>query len=182
MEVAPSVSVRDCVGGTLNEYSNDSGSLDEEFSRLLAEVPRDPLSHDSLCILLAVDDSPASRTATLAAAALAELSGGTLEVLHVREGQLIGRSAAPLESKAEGVAVIDAALAELRCCGVTARGQLRRGRPGAIAEGIVAEAREIGADVIVLGTNRRSGLWRLLAPSVAVAVVRGSCCPVLVAR
>ena len=166
----------------MNDYSNDSGSLDEEFSRLLEEAPRDPLSNDSWCILLAVDHSPASRVATLAAAALAERSGGTLEVLHVREAQIYGRPAPPLESMEESVALIDTALAELRRRGLIARGRLRRGRPGAIAEGIVAEAREIGADVIVLGTSRRSGLWRLLAPSVAAAVIRGSCCPVLVVR
>jgi nucleotide-binding universal stress UspA family protein len=160
----------------------DLGSLDQEFGKVLRDTARDSLSRDSWRILLAVDDSPGSRTATLAAAALAARSGGVLEVLHVREVQLGSRGCMPPESMVGAIAVVKAALTELRSRGLAARGQLRCASPGRVAHNIVWEAEEIRADVIVLGSTRRSWLWALAAPRVAARVVRRSCCPVLVVR
>jgi universal stress protein A len=53
------------------------------------------------------------------------------------------------------------------------------GFPG---EEIVRIAKEIGADMIVLGTHGRTGLNRLLTGSVAEEVMRRSPCPVLTLR
>lgn len=50
------------------------------------------------------------------------------------------------------------------------------------AVGIVQTAREIGADLIVLGSHGRSGLVRLMLGSVADRVVAESSIPVLVTR
>jgi nucleotide-binding universal stress UspA family protein len=43
-------------------------------------------------------------------------------------------------------------------------------------------AREVGADVIVVGSHGRTGLGRLLIGSVSEHVVRHAPCPVLVVR
>jgi hypothetical protein len=53
---------------------------------------------------------------------------------------------------------------------------------GSPVDEIVALARQIGADLIVLGTHGRRGLRRLWLGSVAEHVVRSATCPVLVVR
>jgi nucleotide-binding universal stress UspA family protein len=50
------------------------------------------------------------------------------------------------------------------------------------AIGIVAHARDIAADVIVIGTHGRGALSKLLLGSVAERVVRIAPCPVLTVR
>jgi nucleotide-binding universal stress UspA family protein len=50
------------------------------------------------------------------------------------------------------------------------------------ASGIVETAKELGADLIVLGSHGRSGIARLMLGSVATKVVAESPIPVLVSR
>jgi hypothetical protein len=57
--------------------------------------------------------------------------------------------------------------------------QIRHGSP---AEKIVLQAAEIKADLIILGTHGRTGLARLLAGSVAEAVLRTARCPVVAVK
>jgi nucleotide-binding universal stress UspA family protein len=47
---------------------------------------------------------------------------------------------------------------------------------------ILRLAREMGCDLIVMGTHGRTGLGRLLMGSVAEQVVRGASCPVLTVK
>jgi len=51
-----------------------------------------------------------------------------------------------------------------------------------VASVIDGEARQWGADLIVIGTHGRSGLSRMLLGSVAEGVVRGTSVPVLLVR
>ena len=53
---------------------------------------------------------------------------------------------------------------------------------GDAREAIVAAAKKVGADIIVLGTHGRTGLGRWLIGSVAESVVRTSPIPVLTVR
>jgi len=53
---------------------------------------------------------------------------------------------------------------------------------GDTAEEILRTARELGSDLIVMGTHGRTGLRRMLAGSVAVTVLRSALCPVLALR
>jgi nucleotide-binding universal stress UspA family protein len=55
-------------------------------------------------------------------------------------------------------------------------------RPGVAHAEIVAAARDMGADLIVIGTHGRSGLDRMLLGSVAERVLRLAPCPVLAVR
>lgn len=50
---------------------------------------------------------------------------------------------------------------------------------GAPGPSIVEAANEVNADMIVMGTHGRSGLWRMLMGSVAEYVLRHAACPVL---
>ncbi|MDA8255577.1 MAG: universal stress protein, partial [Betaproteobacteria bacterium] len=49
-----------------------------------------------------------------------------------------------------------------------------------VADAIVADAREWGADLIVIGSHGRSGVRHLLLGSVAEGVARASTIPVLI--
>ena len=60
--------------------------------------------------------------------------------------------------------------------GLETRSALREGVP---AREIVAQAREMGADLVVIGTRGREGLERLVLGSVAEKVARTAPCPVL---
>lgn len=55
-------------------------------------------------------------------------------------------------------------------------------RSGDAPDVIIQAAREIGADMIVMGTHGRRGLKRALLGSVAESVVRSAPCPVLTVR
>jgi nucleotide-binding universal stress UspA family protein len=57
-----------------------------------------------------------------------------------------------------------------------------RVREGLASWEIVKEAREAGADMIVMGTHGRAGLAHLLRGSVAEVVVREAPCPVITVR
>ena len=57
-----------------------------------------------------------------------------------------------------------------------------RVREGDAAEEILSTADEIGADLIVMGTHGSTPVCRLLAGSVAIAVLRGARCPVMALR
>lgn len=53
---------------------------------------------------------------------------------------------------------------------------------GTPAASILALARSIQADLVIVGTHSRTGLERLVLGSVAQEVLRGASCPVLVAH
>jgi nucleotide-binding universal stress UspA family protein len=63
--------------------------------------------------------------------------------------------------------------------GVRAERRLADGDPAAET---IRAARELGADLIVMGTHGRTGLGRLLMGSVAEQVVRKAPCPVLTVK
>lgn len=127
-------------------------------------------------ILVAADFSGHSKNAYRAACALAQEDGTRLLVVHVIEATRVaeGPSGGPTQEAAlnerlrEAYALVGA---------IDVRYETHEGDP---AEELLRAARESRADVIVMGTHGRSGLDRLLAGSVAEAVLRKSECPVLV--
>jgi nucleotide-binding universal stress UspA family protein len=137
-------------------------------------------------VLVAFDFSETSTHALTYGHNLARAFGGRLHVLHVTDA--ISTSAAQFYP--EGPGDPEARASEL------AMGQVRdvlaaegaedakvavRVSPNA-ANAIVEYARDVHADVIVVGTHGRSGVSRLLMGSVAEHVVRSAPCPVLVVR
>jgi len=100
-----------------------------------------------------------------------------LILLHVLPpGETAGDSVTTAESVAH--TFLDALAARLRSDGIVAEPLLRAGNP---ADVIVAEIEEQHADLVVLGSSLRHGLWRLRV-SVAADVVARATCPVLLVR
>ena len=79
---------------------------------------------------------------------------------------------------------IDEALANIRKAklGAIADVNIEAAVATSAADGIVSAAERVGADLIVVATQGRTGLRHLLIGSVAERVVRHSHCPVLVVR
>jgi nucleotide-binding universal stress UspA family protein len=139
-------------------------------------------------ILVATDFSACADAALRAATALARAMGSTLAIVHVQ-------SPLPAYAFAEGAAPDLARLEEdqrrwaqerleqqaetVRASGLGVSTAIRVGTP---ADEVVEAAREMGADLIVVGTHGRTGLNRLLIGSVAERIVRTAPCPVLTIR
>jgi nucleotide-binding universal stress UspA family protein len=140
-------------------------------------------------ILVPTDFSDTANAAVRCAAGLAETLGSRLILLHVVEDFVtkgltagVGTSAAGRlqnESTTGALEKLDRALAEppLNRTGVDRAVVV--GEPFA---GIMSYAEEHDVDLIVLGTNGRTGIARMLLGSVAERVVRTSPCPVLTVR
>jgi len=138
-------------------------------------------------ILHPTDFSPSSAYALGYAAALAREFGAKLYLLHVVED--VARAlyfdmlqAPPIadiigEIERQARKELDKILAEEKDLPVERL--LRRGVP--FGE-IIRVAREVEADLIVMGTHGRSGFKHALFGSVAEKVVRKSPCPVLTVR
>ncbi|HEY9855298.1 MAG TPA: universal stress protein [Stenomitos sp.] len=77
----------------------------------------------------------------------------------------------------QALEALDQAIADLARAGHAAHAMVRVGDP---AQTIVQVARELGAQLIVVGTHGRQGLERIVDGSVAEAVLRHAPCAVLV--
>ena len=138
-------------------------------------------------VLVAFDFSDLSSTALAYGQNLASAFGGRLYVLHVAD--VIAPTAAQFYPEGSGDPEVKAttkALERLRSflasspAGPLARPAVRLSHSP--ADAIVKYAKDVRADVIVVGTHGRSGVSRLLMGSVAEHVVRNAPCPVLVVR
>jgi nucleotide-binding universal stress UspA family protein len=140
-------------------------------------------------ILVPIDFSPLSRLALEHAKALVTKFGGVLDVLHVVEDRVV-TELWPTDVHAPSPQIEEALLRNaeegLAAC-LTKEERDRYGAAltllvGPPAMTIVEYAASSRADLIVMGTNGRSGLSHLLLGSVAERVVRTASCPVLVVR
>ena len=127
-----------------------------------------------------------SESATFAADLAAELAVGTLTLLHVTEVPVAHTGEVALEELATMLdARAAAALDELATrVGSATRASVRRrarvGYPGMQLLAALDEDRAV--DLVVMGSEGRTGIKRLLLGSVAEKVVRHARCTVLVAR
>ena len=119
------------------------------------------------------------------AARLARDSGASLTLLHTWKAPVYaysGLTVPPpdldlwtlIETTARGH--LDNILAELKQRVPLATAMLRRGSP---TEEILTAIRDLNADLVVIGTHGRRGLWGTMLGSVAESVVRMSSVPVL---
>jgi len=102
-------------------------------------------------------------------------------VLHLNPREIAGGRRFTLETDAAAAEIVEAAVFELRMAGIASSGEIRPALVGRIAQEIVAEATEWGADLIVLGSPRRGQLMTRLFGSVTLRVAGHAPCPVLVA-
>ncbi len=138
-------------------------------------------------ILIALDGAPRNRALLDTALRYAQPDRHVLRVLMAVDvayalspGDTAQRREYPAASE-EGLharRALSLALAHLRERGVDAEGTLLAGDPASV---ILAEARRIGCELIVMGHRHLSRVGRLLDPSVSAEVLDRSPCPVLIA-
>lgn len=138
-------------------------------------------------ILVAVDFSEFSKRSLAYAAGLADTLGARLSLLHVVESFPIDKFISPDTREADTSARVQGAEGELqtlseafadyRC--MKGPHQVRVGKP---YQEIVAAAKEVGADLIVMGSHGYTGLQRVYIGSTAERVTRYAPCHVLVVR
>ncbi|MDF3082018.1 universal stress protein [Burkholderia sola] len=139
-------------------------------------------------ILVALDGSDTSSRALDAALALASETGARLTPVYVVDFlapayDVVGYDPSILVDsfREEGLRVIDDAARRLKARDVAGTPQISSVAPAGedIPHRIVGVAREIDADLIVIGTHGRRGFRRLFLGSVAERVLRQATCPVL---
>ncbi|MGH7256872.1 MAG: universal stress protein [Nitrospiraceae bacterium] len=136
-------------------------------------------------ILSATDFSESALKAQDYAVFLAQAYEAKLQVVHVSETPLWFRPSAPAslyleqarEEAAQQLVQLEKHLVESGLAGAQCRLVL-----GIPSEQINAQAREMAADLVVVGTHGRTGLDHILLGSTAERVVKGAPCPVVVAR
>jgi nucleotide-binding universal stress UspA family protein len=128
----------------------------------------------------ATDLTRVSDNALAWATLLAKANEAELLLLHVVPPPTpIFEVESPMKARAEFE--LSVLLTKLKLNGVNARGFVLSG-PKSIDHQIIEAARLENMDLIVLGTNGRTGISRLFAGSVASRVIARSHCPVLVIR
>ena len=135
-------------------------------------------------ILVAVDHSEITARVLDAARGLASLSHGEVWVIHLRERETVGRTGllTSSESSEEAGADVTEVVGALTQAGIEAHGVVRDTLLGHAASEIVTEAKERGADVIVMGSRGRSDLAGLVLGSTAHKVIHLADRPVMVVR
>ena len=141
-------------------------------------------------ILLATDGSEEATLAARTAIDIADKTGSELHIVlvglsvsYVGMGPLEiadipGPAQEELNQEAQGL--LNAQTRQIEANGGTVAGtHLRIGKPD---EEIVAQAEELGAGLIVMGSRGLGGIRRALMGSVSDSVVRHAHCPVLVVR
>lgn len=131
-------------------------------------------------ILVPTDESEGKAHVAIRAFDLAQQYDATVHVLHVVDEELLTKLTEIAKvSEQYGESGEDAVerLAEMgRVHGVAVESAIRKGNP---ASTILEYAEEVGADLIVAGTHRRSGLEQQFVSSVTERLVRYADCPVM---
>ncbi len=129
-------------------------------------------------LVLATDLGEASETATEHAIALAAQLDARLLVVTVMDARpRRGPLPRPVEERERLSERVSAVAARAREAGATASFLVWDGEP---VESIIAAAEAEAADMIVVGSHRRSPMGRAILGSVSDRVVREATCPVLV--
>lgn len=141
-------------------------------------------------LLVAVDGSPASNKALVAALQLARESRGQLRLIHAIDdmpafsGMDAGTGSVDLLGvlRSRGQHVLVEALAITESAGVAADTLLTEDFGTRLGDTVSAAAKSWNADLIVLGTHGRHGIGRLLIGSGAEQIIRMAPVAVLVVR
>jgi nucleotide-binding universal stress UspA family protein len=132
-------------------------------------------------LLVATDFSPPSDAALIYGRALARAFGATLHVLHVTENNFMRAAAGdPRDLKAAALRTLNERLTVDDRTLLHARAVLETSDQP--ADAITQYAKTANVDLIIIGTQGRSGVSHLFVGSVAERVVRHAPCPVLTVR
>lgn len=165
----------------LQQVTAELRGLDRELQKLQPQASRRPLGEGRWRILVPYDDTARAQQAVATAAALAATSDGEVVVFHVQVLEPPGQGW-PIETRTDAAQLVDCVIAHLLDEGVKAAGALGSASRRAIASEIVSAAASRGADLIVMGSRRRSLLARLFFGSLTHEVMRHAPCPVVIVR
>jgi len=141
-------------------------------------------------VLVAEDFSDSSRHALEHAEMIASKFGASIELVHViQETAALTSLGGPMVTpgilgheetmEVRARAQMEHQADELRGRGLIVKPRVLTGDP---LECIIEVAKNIGADLLVVGTHGRTGVAHLLLGSVAESILRHSPCPVLCVR
>jgi nucleotide-binding universal stress UspA family protein len=129
-------------------------------------------------LLVAVGSSPDRSPAVKLGAALAREHGARVHVVHVREHQVYGCAVVGFESSEDAHRLVDKAVSEIRGEGIEATGRVVRTIVGHVPNAILSEADDVGADEIIIDSQRAGALLRRRTTQ---RLLRRSWLPVVVA-
>jgi nucleotide-binding universal stress UspA family protein len=139
-------------------------------------------------ILVPVDGSPTSTRGLDEAIRLAKVTGAGIRLVHVLDQMAY---AAGLENyagdifailKDAGEKVLQQMKERVAASGIDVTTYLSEPLSGRVCDVVVDQAKDFGADLIVLGTHGRRGVGRLFLGSDAEQILRGATVPVLLVR
>ena len=141
-------------------------------------------------ILFCTDFSDSSRLAQQYAIEFSAALSCHLAIIHVIDSSLLGYSSLSGKIPAEVRKLLEEihesvgkALQIIAAdCGKHVSHVLVCSRMGKPGPEILRASKELGSDLIVMGTHGRTGLQHLLLGSTAAKVLRGANCPVLIVR
>jgi nucleotide-binding universal stress UspA family protein len=133
-------------------------------------------------IVVAIDGSAESSKTLPVAVEMAQRFGSLVTVVHVREHAKYEGSDVDLGPDIAPEDLVERAVARFAEQGVEATSEIRRVTPGETPEQIVGVARDVDADLIVMGTRGLTEWRSLLLGGVANKVVQHATCPVLLVR
>ncbi|HEY2257594.1 MAG TPA: universal stress protein [Variovorax sp.] len=142
-------------------------------------------------ILVPVDGSDTSKRGLEEAVRLAKLTHGRLRVIHVIDdlsfSAVMGAHTGFMGNwstylRESGEALVAEAKAVARAAGIEVDGAVHDELNCRLYEVVASEARSWAADLIVLGTQGRRGVGRLILGSGAESILRTSSVPVLLVR
>lgn len=137
-------------------------------------------------ILAAIDFSDVTSKVVAHAADLAVASGAKLHVVHAAapNPDFVGFEAGPqnerdfrAETLSQERAKLEAIASELKASGILTSSALRQ---GPTAETLLKEARDCGAECIVMGSHGHGALYNLVAGSSTTDLLKRTTIPVLV--
>ena len=140
-------------------------------------------------ILLAIDGSDEAELATRKAVDLAESTGSELHLVYVgqlpnflmEDPDILGFNRKLYDDiEQESQEVLRKLTWQVKVAGGIITGAHLR--MGSVAEEIIGLAKELGADLIVMGCRGYTGVRRTIEGSISDLVVRHACCPVMVVR
>ena len=130
-------------------------------------------------ILVPLDLTPIGEAKLPVAEEQARAFGAEVILLHVLPEDAAAAEGGVSTSEASARAYLDTIAARMHAKDIQARPLIRMGPVDAV---IVELAREERVDLIVIGSNTRTGLSRIFLGGVAEAIVRKAPCPVLLVR
>jgi nucleotide-binding universal stress UspA family protein len=141
-------------------------------------------------ILVPVDGSDTSNAGLDEAIKLAKVHGGELCLMHIVNEFILDATYAPGAYSADlfeamrkgGQEILDAAEKRMQTQGIKPACVLVESIGGVAADLILEQAKSWHADLIVMGTHGRRGIFRLAMGSDAEQVVRAATIPVLLIR